>query len=57
LINPAQQLLHRTGTYQILKEPCIPDINKPTISNISINNGSSKNSYLSGLSFSLKDEG
>ena len=55
LINPAQQLLYRTGTYQILQEPCIADTNNPTILNISINNGSSKNSYLSGLTFSLKD--
>ena len=55
LINPAQQLLHRTGTYQILKEPCIPDTNKPSISNLSITDGSSKKSNGDGLSFSLND--
>jgi hypothetical protein len=55
LINPAQQLLHRTETYQILKEPCIPDTNKPSISNLSITDGSSKKSNGDGLSFSLND--
>ena len=56
LINPAQQNLYRTWSYQVLQEPCVADTNKPTISNISIVNNSSKNSYLSGLTFSLKDE-
>ena len=56
LINPEQQDLYRTWTFAVLQEPCVADTNKPTITNISISNGSTKKSHLSGLTFSLKDE-
>ena len=55
LINSQQQVSHLTGTFAVLQEPCIADTNKPTITNISIANNSTKKSHLSGLTFSLKD--
>lgn len=55
-INSRQQELYRTWTFAVLQEPCVADTDKPTISNISVNDGSSKISYLSWLSFSLEDK-
>ena len=55
VINPVQQELYRTWTFVVLQEPCVADTKKPTVENISIKNNSTKVSYLSGLSFSLKD--
>ena len=56
LIDSEQQNLYRTWTFAVLQEPCVADTNKPTITNVSIANNSTKISYLSGLTFSLKDE-
>lgn len=54
-INPEHQNLYRTWTIQVLQEPCVADTNNPTITNLSITDNSTKNSYLSWLTFSLND--
>ena len=56
LINAEEQVSQMTWIFLVLQEPCVADTNKPTISGLPITNGSTKFSYLSWLSFRLKDD-
>jgi hypothetical protein len=36
---------NKTGIFQVLQEPCVADINKPTISHFSVANNATKVKY------------